>query len=347
MNNDSFFDMLGEIDDNIISEAATLPEKKVKKKGEIKTFLLIAACLTALIVSGFILSDNIKTGNVSVYETSRENSVSDESILPYIEETTEATSSAEIASDEPTTDEASTQEISSSENTLTSLYIPENTQTTEKASEEESTEKKTTGNSILNIIPPFIEKLFPQGGDTAPTTDLKGYFFHEVSAISFLEILPTDSFDKNVYNNTESVSWQTLSDIYGTKIIPDITSSSENFAIEGISGYEIYNKKHTVHFNEDKTEVFASQEFSFTISSGILTVKISTDEFPLYSKEKEHKNSRSLINETPVLLISGKTLGKVTLYNALFEKNGVFFRITLKGADLNEEEFINIIRSLL
>lgn len=364
MNSDSFFDILGEINDDIISEAAALPEKNIRKKGEIRTFFLIAACLAALIVSGFILSESIKTGNVSVYETTAENSVSvsEESITVEIEKTsavadiseaepsaeiTEAPSSSEKLSEEPAEEEITTQKISGSENTVTSPYIPENTEPTEKPSEEEErTEDKTTGNSILNIIPPFIENLFPQLGDTAASPNQKGYFFHEVPAISFLEKLPPDSFDKNIYINTESVSWNTLEEIYGTKIVPDLNLSSDNLTVDGIADYEIYNKMHTVRFNEDKTEVFSSQEFSFNISSGILTVKVSTEEFPLYNKEKELKSSKSLINDTPVLLISGKTLGRVTFLDALFEKNGVFFRVTLKGTNLNEEEFINIIKSL-
>lgn len=362
MNSDSFFDMLNELDDSIISEAVKLPEKNIKKKGEIKVFLFIAACLTALIVSGFILSDSIKTGNISIYETSSENFVLEESSTTHFEETTDipsiskeetsdeitnAPSSTEITSEEPVTGEASTEEISTGENTVTSLYSPENTDLTEKPSDEETTEEGTTKNNILNILPPFIQDLFPQMGDTLSPTDFKGYFFHEVYAISFLEALPEDSFDKNVYSNTEAVSWQTLVDIYGTKIVPDISSSSGNPTLDSVPDYEIYNKEHTVHFNEDKTDVFSSQEFNFAVSSGILTVKVSTDEFPLYETEKKFKNSKSLINNTPVLLISGKTLGKITFYDALFEKNGVFFRVTLKGTDLNEEEFIDIIKSLL
>ena len=57
--------------------------------------------------------------------------------------------------------------------------------------------------------------------------------------------------------------------------------------------------------------------------------------------------SKSLVKETPVLLISGKVFSETTLLNAYFEKDGCYFRITHRGPDLSEEEFIKILESML
>lgn len=57
--------------------------------------------------------------------------------------------------------------------------------------------------------------------------------------------------------------------------------------------------------------------------------------------------SKSLVKETPVLLISGKVFSETTLLNAYFEKDSCYFRITHRGPDLSEEEFIKILESML
>lgn len=363
MNSNSFFDMLNELDDDIITEASVLPVKKVKKKGEIRTFLLIAACITALIVSGFILSDSIKTGNISVYETtfSKENTtvISDNTTLspeeyttvnhqiqeteitqpPTSNPTTEVPPATEDFTDEPITQIPSTSEITTSVPDTTENYV--NTET-EKPSEE-----TTRDNNILNILSPFIENLFPSMGDTLSPPDSPGYFFIDVPAVAFYENLPEESFDKDVYGNTQSVPWHTLEEVYGTKIIPDINSSSGNATLDSTPDYEIYHEEHTVHYNDDKTAAFASQEFIFKLSDSMLTVKVSTDDFPKFSAEERYKDSRSLINDIPVLLLSSKVFGKNVFFDAVFEKDGVYFRISQRGTDLKEDLFIDLIKSVI
>ena len=54
MNNEVFFDILGELDDDIISDAAQIAVPVSPKKTNIKSLFMIAAAVMIFIISGFI-----------------------------------------------------------------------------------------------------------------------------------------------------------------------------------------------------------------------------------------------------------------------------------------------------
>ncbi len=350
MSNNDFFDILGELDDELISDSA-FPVKPVKKKGAIKTFFLIAACVALFIASGFILTKNIKTGNIGIYEmtipestalyipegtTKKEEltSLSDADISSTEEQTTSA-HIYEPTTEEPVTQKPSTEEAPS-ENVSDNAFMPP---------PEETSEEETDTKHGISILPPFLEDiLFPSLG----VSSLNEPRFVKVPAIAFYENLPEDSFNSDFYSNTEKVPWHTLEEIYGTKLIPTyIPSGTSNPTLDSLPDYEIHHKEYTVYYSEDKSDVFSSQKFVLNTASDTLTVKASTQKFPVYTAEEKYAENSCLIKDVPVLLISGTVLGKPVIFNALFEKDGIYFRITLQGKSLSEEEFIRIIESVI
>ncbi len=376
MYNEDFFDILGDLDDSLISDAAVIPEAPIKRKGTIKSFLLIAAAVTVFIISGFILTDSIKTGNVGVFETtipsfttetpSLENTTKDPSgeitttptqeettvFVPVIPETTQTASPPPLTTSAPSPPPPVT-EKPSTEEPVTEAPATEEPTTEEPTAEEPSTEEaEVTGDKPPDntVKPPwdFPDIWGPSAGDTS--TDWPVLFFIETPAISFYEKLPKESFDSEKYTVSEEVPWNTLEDIYGTDILPEYipTQAPSGPTLDSVPENEIMNRKHTVFYSEDKSEAYSSQEFIFdTENDGTLIIKVSTEEFPLYGAEERNMGSKSLINETPVLLLSGKLLTKTVILNATFEKDGCCFRITQKGTNLSEEEFIKILSSLI
>ncbi len=83
------------------------------------------------------------------------------------------------------------------------------------------------------------------------------------------------------------------------------------------------------------------------VPDGVLTVRVSTKPFALYKEETLNSDNLSVINDAPVLLPAEKTAGKSVVLDAQFKKDGVYFRVLLRGVDLSEEEFIKILEGLI
>lgn len=367
MNNEAFFDILGELDDDIISDAAQITVSASPKKKRLKSLIMIAAAVTIFIISGFIITESIKTGNMGLYEITAE-STSDrsgqslsaeepsvtakETTLPdtgtsgsftdvteeqttRTPETTEAPSGAQqTTQEEQTTDEGTvTAPYADPDEPSENLTAPPQGDTTEETVASEPSSDPSTTEPLCGEVPPDV---------TQP-------LFIEVPAAAFLEALPRDSFDTDKFVKSEAVSGLIIEDIYGTKIIPDYipTFSTSGPSVDSIPSDSIKNGEYTVYFTADSLEVYSSQEFRFLTRSGILTVKAATEPFPLYEEEKINTDSRFLINGIPVLLLAGRLSGRNTVLDAQFEKDGVYFRVLLKGSNLIEEEFIMILESLI
>lgn len=361
--NEDFFDMLGELDDEIITDAAVSPVVPVKRKGTIRNFLLIAAAVTIFVISGSFFRDIIKTGNMGLFETTlksqttvssqqeyetqesttenRTEEIITNAFIPPAQETTgitEQTTSAQITA-EPTTDEPL-------------LEAPPPESTTEEPPTQEMTSANISESTTFEDdspldsgLPPWISDFFPSMGE--PSTDVT-YFFFEMPLLYFYEKLPEEKVDEKEYPVKETVSGYELQNIYGTKILPDYIPAEipSGPTLDSTPLNDVLNKEYSVFYNEDKSKIYSSQQFTFnTKNNSTLTIKVSTEEFPLYGTEERNMGSKSLINDTPVLLISGKLLTKTVLLNAYFEKNGSYFRIQQTGKNLSEEEFIKIIES--
>ncbi len=363
MNNEVFLDILGELDDDIISDAA-LPEVPVaNKKGNAKSLFLIAAAVMIFIISSFIVTENGKTINMGLYESTSESVLQNTTEYETLEEpsvtaeqTTEEPSQEITVPDVSTTafSTVTTEILTTSANIVTNPYIdpdithddPSEDSTT--MPEEDSTVEITSSDDEPSEpdlgLPPTEPPLMGE-----PVPDGPRPFFVEVPAAAFLEILPEDSFDDEKYTKAETVPWHIIDGIYGTKILPDYIPKKppSGPSLDSLPEDEIKNGNFTVYYTEESLEVYSSQKFSIVTAEGVLTVKVSTQSFPLYKEEQSNKSNCSLIKDIPVLLLSGRLLGKNAVLDAVFQKDGIYFRVTHTGNNLNEDEFIKIIESLI
>ncbi len=358
MNNEIFLDILGELDDDLISDAAQPKAPATDRNGNIRRLFMIAAAVLIFIISGFILSENTETGNMGLYEdtssdisdlteseTTEEPSVTAEETL--LEPVTEPhVTSVITATDAPTASEPLTTSVGIITNPFLEPDVPSENPTSapdENSTGESSASDNETTEPDLGL-PPTEPPLM---GDPLP--EIPEYFFIEVPSAAFLEILPEDSPDASKYTRSETVPWHILEEIYGTRVLPDYIPSKPYPGpnLDSVPDNEIKNGEYTVYYSEDISEIYSLQEFNILTSYGILTVKASTCAFPLYKEEIRNSGSRSLVNNVPVLLLKGMLLGDNTVLNAQFQKDGIYFRVTLKGIDLSEDEFIKILESLI
>lgn len=398
MNNEDFFDILGGLSDDIIADAAlisassaflaqdeskensreneSLPPPVKRYRGTLKNMLLIAAAVAVFVISGFVISDSIKTGNMGLFETEMhpsdttlsgvtEESSSEEITSSYTEITTSEMQTTDLfvpppVTEEPTeepteeTTEEPTGELTgepdgSTDTDPPALLPPE---TTEEPSESIVTnpapppeEESTENNGTESLLPPWLENLFPEMGDSSMGD---GWFFLTAPALSFYEKLPEAEIDNNKYPVNESITGYELEKLYGTKIIPDFIPSSSGPTLDSSPSDEVLSKEYSIYYSSDKSSSFMSQEFTVPAKNGsTVKIKVSTEPLSLYSCEKEYIDSKSVINDVPVLLLCSKVLSRTVYLNAYFEKDGLYFRVTWQGKDLDEKEFIEIIRSMM
>ena len=322
MNNEAFFDILGELDDDIICDAAISAVHVREKKSYPKGLLMTAAAVILFIISGFILSENGKTENMELYESTKN------SIAENI--------SGDISHSSEKTDESIT-----SENTATDITTEVFTAFSDMTTDSHTVSDETTGN--IQFLPE------EDSTEKNSSEDEPKPVFSQVSPTAFLEILPSDSFDSAKYTKEKTVSGSELENIYGTKVIPDYipVSSSSGSSVNTVPSDNTTNDNYTVYFTADFLEVYSSHELVFIVPNGVLTVKASTRPFALYKEETLNSDSLSVINGVSVLLLAGRIANKNVVLDAQFEKDGVYFRVLLRGVGLVEEEFIKILKSLI
>lgn len=396
MNNEDFFDILGGLSDDIIADAALIPDTAgliaenkneeasgkneslptpIKRhRGTIKNMLLIAAAVAVFVISGFVIADSIKTGNMGLFETEKqpydttlssvpEESASEESTSSYLENTTSENLTTNLyvpppATEEPMTEEptgglTATPEPSTQEPPM--LLPPDNAG--EENSTDEPTEgivlnpapppetESTTGNGTEGLLPPWLENLFPQMGDSSMGD---GWFFLTATVLSFYEKLPEKEIDNNKYPVKENITGYELEKLFGTKIIPSFIPSSSGPNLDSSPDDEVLSKEYSVYYSSDKSSSFMSEEFTVPAKNGsTLKIKVSTEPLSLYSSEKEYIDNKSVINDVPVLLLCSKVLSRTVYLNAYFEKDGLYFRVIWQGKDLSEKEFIEILKSMM
>lgn len=405
MNNEDFFDILGGLSDDIIADAAlfardtaetaektavlpvtedgeinTLNKNTVsiketendlgaplikRHRGTVKNMLLIAAAVAVFVISGFVISDSIKTGNMGLFETEKHpsdttlsgvtvGSSSEEITSSYTEITTSEMQTTNLFTPPPVTEEP-TEELTekpTEEPTeeLTGELTGESDSTTEadppallppETTEAESTTKDRTE----SLIPPWLENLFPEMGDSSIGD---GWFFLTAPVMSFYEKLPETKPDETKYTVKENISGYELEKLYGTKIIPGYIPSSSGGSVDSSPTDEVLSEEYRVYYSSDRSESFISQQFTLPAKNGsTVKITVSTEPLSLYSSEKENIDYKSVINDIPVLLLCSRVLSKTVLLNAYFEKDGLYFRVTWQGKDLDEKEFIEIIRSMM
>lgn len=299
--NQSILDILGDIDDAVISDAAVISKRK--NRGTIKRIVTVSAAVLVFAVSAIAVKNGFSDTDY---------------ILP-----SETASSADT--------EIFSEKEYGTENRYTEM-------STDRIPSEPPTSAPTTG--------------FPYTGPDETTTEKEGEgsVAGEESPVIFIETelgklisVSTDSVP-NGYTFTEKTDIYTLEKIYGTKIIPSYLPEMNT----GSELNEINTEEYPVHYNEDKTEVYCNNFFTFLLKNGsILTVNASTHPLTPLDAENENRYMASEIGNIPVLLMKGKYLNTISLYSAFFEKDGCCFRVQLSGILIAEEEFINIIESMI
>lgn len=386
MNNEDFFDILGGLSDDIIADAAlisspsvfftqdeskengSLPPPVKRYRGTVKNMLLIAAAVAVFVISGFVISDSIKTGNMGLFETEihpsdttlsgvAEESSSEEITSSYTEITTSEMQTTALFVPPPVTEEPTeeptgglTGEPGGSTDTDPPALLPP--ETTEEPSESIVTnpapppeEESTENNGTESLLPPWLENLFPGMGDSSMGD---GWFFLTAPALSFYEKLPETKPDETKYTVKENISGYELEKLYGTKIIPSFIPSSSGATLDSSPSDEVLSKEYSIYYSSDKSSSFMSQEFTVPAKNGsTVKIKVSTEPLSLYSCEKEYIDNKSVINDVPVLLLCSRVLSRTVYLNAYFEKDGLYFRVTWQGKDLDEKEFVEIIRSMM
>ncbi|MBE6716912.1 MAG: hypothetical protein E7573_08330 [Ruminococcaceae bacterium] len=316
MNNDDFLDILGELDNDIISDAVF--EKKKNNHGIVKKIITVSAAVLVFVLSGFIIKEEFID---SSHVLPTEEPTTEENIQTIVENTTE-----EYTSDKPSyenisenlTDNEYEEHISSSEvHSHQEETEPDSTQFIYEPSSDENTTQD--GNYIQNE-PVFI------------TADISELLSGDTASV------PED------FTNIEMVGIDKLKNLYGTKILPSYLPVIESNSILD----NTHSEKYIVCYNEDKTEFFCKNYFSFILKNGChFSVKASTEELPMLETEKKHVSDISYINETPLLLFEGKEMGIPVLYSAYIRKDGCFFRIQMSGLFPDKKEFIRIISSFI
>lgn len=311
MNNEDFFDILGNLDDDIISEATFT--KKQKKQGSLIKIITFSAAVFAFILMGLLIKNSPLNTDYSLHT---EKPASEGEISSF----------TEIHTDETTTHNSvisSTEENTSTEEITSASPLPtqEQTQNEEPSSiiSEPSAEENTTA---------------PE----APSDEIRFIDTDILSLISF----STDTVVSG-YPVSEKTDIFTLQNIYGTRIIPSyLPTASTDSAINNIEN------NYTVYYNNDKTEVFCKNRFTYLLKGGnVLTVTASTEKISLLETEKENMSAVSYISDVPVLLFRGTGNGFTSIYSAYFQKDGCYFRIQLKGISPDGDEFIKIITSMI
>lgn len=217
--------------------------------------------------------------------------------------------------------EESSSELHSEETSVTE----EPSFTKEPSSSEAVTDIETT-------VSPVPEST-TMSGTTEPSdipSHANGPYFVEVPYGNLL-FAGTDGTSDD-YPDSKRVSLRELLRIYGKVIIPSVIG-------------EFFPEYQSI-IND--TNAWAENLFSFTFSDGsTLNVKVANQSLSLSQTEKENMDYTSEIEGVSVLLLKGYDSGNEMIFSAYFEKNGVHFRITQQGTDLSEEDFVNIIKSLI
>lgn len=378
---EEFLDLLTDIDDSIIEDAAFIVQPK-KKIIPFRNIITTAAALFFFVISALLLHNRLNTGSINIFSPSEsipeasdfsaeETTVKTEEALTHFYETTDTvteqtntqhtepfipplTLPPEPSSEEPATNES------------TSSYEPSTEQiSSEEPSEEVSASEESTSD-VIDVVPPYFETtseeetsdpnlsvpppIFdPSCGVTPP--DGPEPFFLDVHSSLIADNNET-SAPEDKYIFTEEVSWSDLCDIYGTKIIPSKLPvnglTTDSGILNSIPENELSGDKYKVYTDEEKTDIYSLQTFNFILNDGsYFTVKVSTHEIPLLEGEKKNIGSKSLINDIPVLLISGTSFLGKNILSAYFEKDGCYFRVQIKGEYLSRESFIDSLTTLL
>lgn len=315
MKNEDFLDLLGNIDDSIIDEcvSASVVVKKPRYVKYITTLAAVFLLTVCAVLISRIVPEGLLTGFVGEDYTASEINES---------ESTELT-------------EENTSELHSEE-----IFVTEEPYLTEEASSSEAV------TDIEATEPPVFENT-TTADTTMPSEETTGvYISSQTSGPYFVEVpyenllfAGTDGMPDG-YSESKRVSWQELLRIYGMIIIPSVIG-------EFFPEYKsIINDSHLVH--SDGINTLAENLFSFTLTDGsTLNIEVANHSLTLSQAEEENMDFASEIEGVSVLLLKGYDSGNEMILSAYFEKNGVYFRITQQGADLSEEDFVNIIKSLI
>lgn len=312
---DDFLDILGNIDDDIIAESAVI--KRAKPQGIIKRIVTVAAAVFLFIISAIIIKNGffdtdyiLPSEDPFFYGTSQDNSDGISDITDGI---------IEISSDNEFSTDAPSSEIPTDSPVIQIPY--------EEPSEPSSSENEiSTEDSSQGCV----------GGE------INDIVFNEVSAAELI-YGSTDSIPDE-YPISEKTDIVSLEKIYGTKIIPTYLSGNNTDSFITATT----DKKHTVYYNKDKTEVYCKNSFIFLLNNGsLLSILASTKPLPLLDIESQYQYTASAISDIPVLLFKGTDSELVSVYSAYLQKDGCYFRIQMSGILTDEEEFTNIIISLI
>ena len=311
MKNEDFLEMLGNIDDSIIDECASV--SAVTRKPRIIRYVVSLAAVFLLTLCAVLISrivpDGLLTGFVGEEHTTSEN---------YEEESTafreEPTSELQL-SEPPVTNEVEPSEEAASSEVITDVeasapVIPENT----TAEDSTVTPEETTVSQ-------------KPSGDKASL---------------FVEV-PYDSLASAVRDSSQDEKKVTLTALIRfcrAVIMPSVIGE----IFPGLDS--IFNGSgNSVSEGPNTTE---SNSLRFTLPDGSsLFIEFSRSTLPLTQTEQENIENSCEIDGTDLLLLKGKNSENEMIFSAYFEKNGVYFRITGQGENLSEEEFSDIIKSLL
>lgn len=305
--NDNFLDILGEISDDLITDAIT-PVRK-KRNDTIKLFMVFAAVFM-FVICGILIRNSLTQTDYSI-------STEKTAFTDNYEESTEYFPGNNY---DITSEEATGEELFSEDKT---------TQTTQTAA---ISQPETSDAVVSAEIEPSAQE--------APTDKADDIIFNDTDAVSLFytdtDILP----DK--YTVKEKTDFYTLEKIYGTKILPSYLPSLQS---NSMLTYSVEDK-YTVYYAEDRSDVYCSNTFRFILKNGnILDIHSSNKKTSSVTAENENAVI-SYIGSTPVLIFRSTDSKILSVLCAYLSKDGCYFRIQLSGISASKDEFIKIIASL-
>lgn len=344
MNNEKFLDILGDIDDDILTDAAEI--KKKKNYTIPKRIIFVAAAVFVFTVISFAVNEGLFDKEHITAPPEPENTHSLQENKTTLSSAYETTSSQEISTKEE--DEVSISEEISYPAEITSYYEEITSLANEPASEQEeitsSVNEPTSGQEEITsfVYAPVPEPSIPDEEITGSVTSSDSITFSQTDYGKLILVSP-DSLPEN-YPVIEKVNINALEKLYGTKILPSYLPVKTDNSLSGVNE----NKEYLVYYNKDKTEYLCENSLSFDLKNGNrLTIKASNREFAMLEAETQNMSTLSYINGTPVILLKADAAGIIKMYSAYFQKDGCCFRIQLTGITDSEKEFIKIISSII
>lgn len=330
MNNEKFLDILGNIDDDILSDAAEIKKKKNYTIPE--RIIFVAAAVFVFTVISFAVNEGLFNKEHITAQPETKNTHSLQENKTTLSSAYETTSSQKISTKEE--DEVSIREEISYPAEITSYYE----EITSLVNEAASGQEEITSSAYA----PVPEPSTPDEEVTGSVASINSITFSQTD-YGKLFLAFTDSVPKD-FPVVEKVNIDLLEKLYGTKILPSyLPVKTDNSLLSGIE-----NKEYIVYYNQDKTEYFCKNSFSYELKNGnYLTIKASTREFAMLEAETQNMSTLSYINGNPVILLKADDAGIIKIYSAYFQKDGCFFRIQMTGITDSEKEFIKIISSII